>query len=292
VNRCNNPWKSPVGEFPVLKSGEDVLTTSSKIMDYLREKNFNADYQLTAKQGADTLAFVSLVHSKLYPAVSFTFWVDESNYTKFTHPWYARRLPFPQNYFVPGRISRQTKQQICEGIYSEQTDDLQLENKLFKDALECLKLLSTMLDDKEFFFGDSPTTLDAVVFAHLAVIWKAPLPNNKLNNYLQGYDNLCMFCGRILQRYFPPDPEEQQQQQQQPAQPSSTADDAAEAGERRNTVLAIAFAVVAMTVYALYSCLVQIEITRTGDGDSQESTPEMSRFTFREQEENDGNTRA
>ena len=27
-----------LGEFPVLKSGEDVLITSSKIMDYLREK--------------------------------------------------------------------------------------------------------------------------------------------------------------------------------------------------------------------------------------------------------------
>lgn len=42
-----------------------------------------------------------------------------------------------------------------------------------------------------------------MVFAHLAVIWKAPLPNKKLYNYLQGYDNLCTFCGRILQRYFP-----------------------------------------------------------------------------------------
>ena len=48
-----------------------------------------------------------------------------------------------------------------------------------------------------------PTTLDAVVFAHLAVLWKARLPNNKLYNYLQGYDDLCSFCGRILQRYFP-----------------------------------------------------------------------------------------
>lgn len=32
-------------------------------------QNFNADYQLTAKQGADTLAFVSLVRNKLYPAI-------------------------------------------------------------------------------------------------------------------------------------------------------------------------------------------------------------------------------
>ena len=39
-------------------------------------QNFNADYQLTAKQGADTLAFVSLVRNKLYPAiVSYTFYV-------------------------------------------------------------------------------------------------------------------------------------------------------------------------------------------------------------------------
>ena len=45
------------------------------------------------------------------------------------------------------------------------------------------------------------------MFAHLAVIWKACLPNNKLYHYLQGYDNLCSFCGRILQRYFPPEEE-------------------------------------------------------------------------------------
>ena len=32
-------------------------------------KNFNADYYLTAKQGADTLAFTALVQDKLYPAI-------------------------------------------------------------------------------------------------------------------------------------------------------------------------------------------------------------------------------
>ncbi|KAJ7380240.1 metaxin 1 [Desmophyllum pertusum] len=286
VNQCNNPRKSPIGEFPVLQSGEDVLTTSSKIMDYLREKNFNADYQLTAKQGADTLAFVSLVHSKLYPAISFTFWMDDKNYTKFTRPWYAHRLPFPLNYFVPGRISRQTRYQISEGMYSEETDDV-LENKLFKDALECLKLLSTMLDGKEFFFGDSPTTLDAVVFAHLAVIWKAPLPNNKLFNYLQGYDNLCMFCGRILQRYFP---QAQQEEQQQPSQSSSAQDDTVDSTEKRNKWLALGFAGLAMTLYALFSGLVQVEITRVGDDDLNESTPDMSAFTFRGQEKDGENT--
>ena len=57
--------------------------------------------------------------------------MDDSNYTKFTRPWYAKRLPFPLNYFVPGRISQQMRQQICERInYSEETDDL-LESKVW-----------------------------------------------------------------------------------------------------------------------------------------------------------------
>ena len=57
--------------------------------------------------------------------------MDESNYTKVTRPWYAKRLPFPLNYFVPGRISRQARKQICDGIYSQEEDDFQLENKVW-----------------------------------------------------------------------------------------------------------------------------------------------------------------
>ncbi|KAJ8937802.1 hypothetical protein NQ314_011708 [Rhamnusium bicolor] len=34
-----------------------------------------------------------------------------------------------------------------------------------------LKVLSDMLADKPFFFGDEPTNLDVVVFAHLAQIY-------------------------------------------------------------------------------------------------------------------------
>ena len=57
--------------------------------------------------------------------------MDESNYMKVTRPWYAKRLPFPLNYFVPGGISRQTRKQICDGIYSQEEDDFQLENKVW-----------------------------------------------------------------------------------------------------------------------------------------------------------------
>jgi len=59
------------------------------------------------------------------------------------------------------------------------------------------------LADKEFFFGQSPSSLDAVVFAHLAPLLKAPLPSAALQNHLKACPNLTRFVSRILQRFFP-----------------------------------------------------------------------------------------
>lgn len=79
-----------------------------------------------------------------------------------------------------------------------------------------------------------------------------------------------------------------EQQQQQPPQSPPDQDDTSDATERRNKWLALGVAAIAMTLYALFSGLVQVEITRVGESDdSEESTPDMSAFTFRD-EENDG----
>ena len=75
--------------------------------------------------------------------------------------------------------------------------------QVYRQAEECLALLATKLGDKEFFFGQSPSSLDAVVFAHLAPLLKAPLPSAALQNHLKACTNLTRFVGRILQRYFP-----------------------------------------------------------------------------------------
>lgn len=75
--------------------------------------------------------------------------------------------------------------------------------QIYKQAEECISLLATKLSEKEFFFGSSPSSLDAVVFAHLAPLLKAPLPSAALQNHLKACPNLTRFVSRILQRYFP-----------------------------------------------------------------------------------------
>merc|ERR1712071_423619 len=65
-----------------------------------------------------------------------------------------------------------------------------IETAVYKEAEECITLLATKLGEKDYFFGQSPCSLDAVVFAHLAPLLKAPLPSSVLQNHLKACTNL------------------------------------------------------------------------------------------------------
>ncbi|KFO87788.1 Metaxin-1, partial [Buceros rhinoceros silvestris] len=65
--------------------------------------------------------------------------------------------------------------------------------QLYRDARECLTLLSQRLGSQKFFFGDS----------RLAPLLKAKLPNGKLQQHLKSLQNLCTYCPSILSLYFP-----------------------------------------------------------------------------------------
>lgn len=139
--------------IPELLCGDSVVQEPAQILNFMRKQvrvsaslnlvvksfdlwtfllflqRFNADYELTARQGADTMAYIALVEEKLRPALVappvlccflskhynilfnvtlsycvpqlHTFWVDAENYANLTRPWFASRSPFPLNFLVP-----------------------------------------------------------------------------------------------------------------------------------------------------------------------------------------------
>ncbi|NXJ86127.1 MTX1 protein, partial [Trogon melanurus] len=133
--------------------------------------------------------------------------------------------------------------------------------QLYRDARECLTLLSQRLGSQKFFFGDSPASLDAFVFSRLAPLLKAKLPNGKLQQHLKSLQNLCNYCTSILSLYFPWDGGET-------AFPPTSAPRAAgaESGEteedphkRRNQLLSVLVGLAAMLGYAFLSGIVSIQ---------------------------------
>uniref|UniRef100_A0A674HDG5 Metaxin-1 n=1 Tax=Taeniopygia guttata TaxID=59729 RepID=A0A674HDG5_TAEGU len=195
----------PAGHLPALRTrDEGIISKPQQIITHLRKQKYNADYDLSATQSADTLAFVSLLEEKLLPVLIHTFWVDAKNYVEHTRKWYAETIPFPLNFFLPNAMHKrhlERLQLIWGDDYME--DEEKLEKELYREARECLTLLSQRLGSQKFFFGDSPASLDALVFSRLAPLLKAKLPNGKLQQHLKSLQNLCNYCTSILSLYFP-----------------------------------------------------------------------------------------
>ncbi|XP_030114466.1 metaxin-3 isoform X1 [Taeniopygia guttata] len=203
VNSVNNSWRTLKGDLPVLVSEDIVISQPAKILNFLRKQKYNADYDLSAKQGADTLAYIALLEEKLLPALLHTFWIEAENYRSVTKPWFASRFAFPLSLYLPGKMSREALNRILltkggPPLYSL----TEVEGQIYRDAKECLNLLSKRLGTSQFFFGDVPTTLDAFVFGFLAPIYKVCFPKVHLQVHLKQLLNLCRFCDDILTRYF------------------------------------------------------------------------------------------
>ncbi|KAF4017005.1 hypothetical protein G4228_009084 [Cervus hanglu yarkandensis] len=171
--------------------------------DSLVVMKYNADYELSAKQGADTLAYIALLEEKLLPAVLHTFWVESDNYFTVTKPWFASRMPFPLSLILPGRMSKGALNRILLTRGEPPLYHLrEVEAQIYRDAKECLNLLSNRLGTSQFFFGDMPSTLDAYVFGFLAPLYKVRFPKVQLQEHLKQLSNLCRFCDDILNSYF------------------------------------------------------------------------------------------
>ncbi|NXG69997.1 MTX1 protein, partial [Baryphthengus martii] len=162
--------------------------------------------------------------------------------------------------------------------------------QLYRDARECLTLLSQRLGSQKFFFGDSPASLDAFVFSRLAPLLKAKLPNGKLQQHLKSLQNLCNYCTSILSLYFPWDGGEMcppnlalwaqgdlsppsHPHSAPPGEPPASTPRAAGANsgeaeedphKRRNQLLSVLVGLVAMLGYAFLSGIVSIQRSGTG----------------------------
>nr|XP_021537819.1 metaxin-1 isoform X4 [Neomonachus schauinslandi] len=199
---------------------------------------------------------MSLLEEKLLPVLIHTFWVDTKNYVEVTRKWYAEAMPFPLNFFLPGRMQRQFMErlQLLGGKHRPENEE-ELEKELYQEARECLTLLSQRLGSQKFFFGDAPASLDAFVFSYLALLLQAKLPSGKLQAHLRGLQNLCAYCTHILSLYFPWDGAEVPPPRQTPVGPETEE----EPYRRRNQILSVLAGLAAMAGYALLSGIVSIQ---------------------------------
>lgn len=108
---------------------------------------------------------------------------------------YSSALPFPLNYMVRTSMQTNVRRQLTDINFVNATN-------VYVAANEITGALSALLANKQFMFGDRPSTLDAAMFGWLAVAYYAPMPRSELRQAIDAHKTLVFFMNRILSTYY------------------------------------------------------------------------------------------
>jgi metaxin len=162
------PWGSfsPTGQVPALDTeGGDLIgsdnaesiasqfESAKEIINHLKDRfTTNLDSHLSPAALADSLSFITLLESKLIPALLYTTWCEDEAYSKLTRIAMGASLPFPLSRWLPFSTRKEVRTQLGNATSEE----------IYQGACKTLDAVSARLvqaANDGFFFGDQPSTL-------------------------------------------------------------------------------------------------------------------------------------
>ncbi len=196
VKSMLDPRKAPKGKLPFIKDGDTVVADSSAIIDYLnRTRGRSLDDHLTGHDRAVALAAQRLIEESLYFVSVYQRWVDDRNWPV-TKAEFFKSMPAPLRLFVPELLRRTARKTV----------ELQGTGRHAPEEIEAIGIrnvgaLSDLLEDRPYFFGDAPCSLDASAYGMLAQFLWTPVKGG-VKAEVEKRDNLVAFCERIRDRYY------------------------------------------------------------------------------------------
>lgn len=211
VQDCSSASSSPTGVIPAVDTGSDIpaatelgdLAAARAILAALAKSNtVNLDAGLSPAQRAELLAFVTLVTARLDVATHYTTWLEPRGFREFRKAAYGSALPFPLSYLVPWSQRAEMKRLLghVDGF------------KAYQDTVQALSAVSDRLraSSGRFFFGDRPSSLDALLFGHMAFYKHSPVAAPVLRDKVDHDPMLSRYVDGILSDFFstemPPPP--------------------------------------------------------------------------------------
>ncbi|XP_042873631.1 failed axon connections-like isoform X3 [Penaeus japonicus] len=198
-------YKSKKGQLPFVEvNGEEIADSAIIIKELGQRYNQDLDAGLSAEQRNVAHATISMIENHFA-------WVVKWWRCRCPGEWVrAAKLNLQQalntripnavlNFAFKLRYRQAAKKVRAHGIGVHKPEEIE------EFGHNDLMVLSDLLGDKPFFFGDSPTTLDVVAFANLAqVAFMDKEVSYTLRDWMtENCTNLVEFCNRVKERAFP-----------------------------------------------------------------------------------------
>ncbi|XP_017769149.1 PREDICTED: failed axon connections isoform X2 [Nicrophorus vespilloides] len=198
-------YRSKKGQLPFVEfNGEEIADSAFIVKELSKHFDKDLDAFLTPEQRNVAHAMISMIENHL---VWIIFWW-RTKYPDQVLKGYKVNLQHALGTRIPNGIlnflfkfafgRKGAKKVKAQGIGVHTAEEI---NEFGKSDL---KVLSEMLDDKPFFFGDEPTTLDVVAFSTLAQIYFIEKEvSYPLRDYMvESCANLVGLVNRVKERCF------------------------------------------------------------------------------------------
>uniref|UniRef100_A0A224XEA7 Putative mitochondrial outer membrane protein n=1 Tax=Panstrongylus lignarius TaxID=156445 RepID=A0A224XEA7_9HEMI len=193
--RVNAEDMSPSGRVPFIKCGACLVSDLEPITSFVANKGTSLTSHLDPSQKSDMRAYMSLVNNVLGNAENYLIWCDNETYSKITKPRYGSVHPFPLNHILTyNKRKTVIKRLTALGWYEKNLD------KVYEEIDRACNALSERLEKADYFFGDKPCELDALIFGHVYSILSTPCfkAGANLAEKLRKFEPIVNHCKRIM----------------------------------------------------------------------------------------------
>jgi len=191
-----NLKKAPKGKLPFIVDGDQTISDSMFIMEYLTEKyQVTLDDFLSTEEKATAYLLTKSLDENLYWCLLYSRWIDEHSWNKVKTAFFAK-FPFHLKLIIPP-LARKGVIDACkkQGLLNHS------HNEIIAIANHSFQALSDLLGQKKYFFGEQPCSFDATAFAFLAQTIMVEL-DHEINKKARSYPNLVQYCKQIQQQYY------------------------------------------------------------------------------------------
>jgi len=190
------PFAGPKGKAPWIELDGKKLGDSTFIVAHLAERfGVDPDAHLTPAQHGMAVAIQRLIDENLYWTMVHDRWMNEANWKQFRDVVLSGLAPPLRR--VLGPIARRgvKKQLEGHGIGIHEPEEIAAIGRRDVNAL------AAIIGGSDWFFGDRPSTIDAVAYAQLVNIWRAPF-ESEVRRAIGQTPNLVAFIDRFAARYY------------------------------------------------------------------------------------------
>lgn len=195
--RAADMRRAPKGKIPWIDDDGVILGDSSAILDYLKEKHGDPlDGKLSPLERSRLHLLQCTIEDHTYFALAYLRWSAKAGRPHLKEALAPVLPPIGGGLIVKliGRSVR--KAAYAQGIARH------THAEIVTSVRRDLEVFSLELGDNPYFFGEVPTSLDAIMYGFLAQIYHTPW-ETEANTIARDLGNLVDYEARMQERYFP-----------------------------------------------------------------------------------------